>query len=87
MGKGGYTGGSTVFGRGSDWFSYRQPKAKSNPQAKPVSDPRPMNQKIADAADRLAAAKEEYDRGEWTATRMPIKVRRRKPKPTKIKTK
>lgn len=80
MAKGGYTGGSTVFGRGSDWFSYRQPKKRPAPLHQPPPDPRPIHQRIAEAADRLAAAKAEYDRGEWTAEKMPAKVRRPKPK-------
>lgn len=83
MGKGGYTGGSTVFGRGSDWFSYRQPKGKPKHMEKLRADPRPMGEKIAEAAERLAAAKAEYNRGEWTAARMPPKVRRKKVKPSK----
>jgi hypothetical protein len=81
MAKGGYTGGSTVFGRGSDWFSYRPPKKKPAQPAQSSADPRPINVRIAEAADRLAAAKAEYDRGEWTAEKMPAKVKRSKPKP------
>jgi len=32
MGKGGYNGGSTTFGPGSDWFSYSKPKPKKKPK-------------------------------------------------------
>lgn len=83
MGKGGYTGGSTTFGRGSDWFSYRKSKGKPRHLQKHADDPRPIQDRIAEAADRLAAAKAEFDRGEWTADRMPPKVKRRRPIPPK----
>jgi hypothetical protein len=81
MGKGGYTGGSTVFGRGSDWFSYRKPKGRPKHLEKLGADPRPMSEKIAEAADRLAAAKAEYDSGKWTPKQEPGRHKRRKPKP------
>ena len=87
MGKGGYSGGSTVFGRGSDWFSYRQPKGKPKQLDKLAADARPMQVNIAEAAEKLAAAKAEYDRGEWTGKKMPSKTKRRKPKAAKPKAK
>lgn len=64
MGKGGYTGGSTVIRPGSDWFGYRDRTPKQ--EAKSAPDTRPVNAHLAGAAERLAAVQAEYDRGEWT---------------------
>lgn len=87
MGKGGYSGGSTIFGRGSDWFSYRETKDQPPRSKKPTRDTRPMSVQLAEAAERLAAAKAEYDRGEWTAKEIPAKVKPSKTKKRKAKAK
>lgn len=63
MGKGHFTGGSTIIRPGSDWFSYSAPPAKKprTPKAAGTS----MKDKIAEAAESLAQAKAEYDAGLW----------------------
>lgn len=84
MGKGDYKGGSTLIRKGSDWFSYRPAKDKPLHLKKLARDQRPISVQIEEAAEKLAAAKAEYDRGEWTKAPTATKVRRRnrkKPKP------
>lgn len=85
MGKGDYSGGSTMIRSGSDWFSYRQTKDQNSHKKDVTRDQRPMSVQLAEAAERLAAAKAEYDRGEWTAMKIPAKVKPSKSKKRKSK--
>lgn len=87
MGKGDYSGGSTVIRPGSDWFSYRQTKDQHSHKKNVARDQRPMSVQLAEAAEKLAAAKAEYDRGEWTAKKIPAKVKSSKSKKRKSKAK
>lgn len=87
MGKGDYSGGSTVIRAGSNWFSYRETKDQPSHNKKLARDTRPMSVQLAEAAEKLAAAKAEYDRGEWTAKKIPAKVKPTKTKKRKAKAK
>lgn len=71
MGKGGYHGGSTLLKPGSDWFSYRQPKAPETPEqieerrrkkaeqkAKALASDPDAQRKAAEKAAQKAANKE-----------------------------